>query len=47
MSLVLLVIITDNYTHFQYIGSVKCTVSAEQVQTCSQPNNLKTVSTVF
>jgi hypothetical protein len=34
---------TDNYTAFQYIGFVKYTVSAETLQTSSQPHNLKAV----
>ena len=47
MLLAVLVISIDNYTTFQYIGFVKCIVSAELVQTCSQPHNLKRVSTLF
>jgi len=38
--LAVLVIGTDNYTPF---GFVKCNVSAELVQTFSQPHSLKTV----
>ena len=47
MFLAMLVISTDNYALFQYIGYVKCTVSAELAQACSQPHNLKIVSTIF
>jgi len=42
-----LVISTDNYTPFQYIGYFKCTVSVELVQTCSEHHNLKPVSNIF
>jgi len=46
MFLDMLVISTDIYTPFQIIDFVNCIVSAELVQTSSQPHNLKTVSTI-
>ena len=46
MFVALLIISTENYTHFQYFYFVKYSVSSELLQSCLQPYNLKTFSTV-
>ena len=47
MFLAVLVISTDNYTPLLYIDFVECTVSAELLQTFSQPHSLISVSTII